>query len=228
MKKSEMNKFLIPILIVVLGLPALIIFGFVDLSTKIDLGQVVEIIIFAVLVVVTTIYAKRTSEIADATKKQAEEMREQRIIASRPVIIQKAIHRQYISERGLPDYFVIYNAGNGPAIEVEVSLVLQREPPYNAHNCKREGFLRAGDAPIEFHTTFPPEVAKSTFYIVSEYQSIFSRGSHQTWYQTWLPFKLEEASEEGKVYVIAGELEFKDDVTEKERIDAFSSRSKPK
>jgi len=42
-----------------------------------------------------------------------------------------------------------------------------------------------------------------------------------------LPFKLSKSSEKGKIYVVAGELEFKE-ATEKERIDAFSSRSKPK
>ncbi len=156
-----MNKFLIPILIVVLGLPALIIFGFVDLSAKIDLGQVMEIIIFAVLVVVTTIYAERTSSIAKAAKKQAEEMREQRIMASRPVIIQRAVveTETELATFGSKDwfsYFEVYNAGNGPAIEVEISLLNKEKTPIHS---QRKTFLRADEPPIQFssHPIYPEE-----------------------------------------------------------------------
>ncbi len=224
-----MNKILIPILIVVLGLPALIIFGFVDLSTKIDLGQVVEIIIFAVLVVVTTIYAEQTSRIAKATKEQAEEIREQRVMASRPVIIQKAVveTETELATFGSKDwfsYFEVYNAGNGPVIEVEISLLNDEKTPIHS---QRKTFLRAGEPPIEFSPSELASLEKSTFYLVCEYQSIFSHGPQPTWYQTWLPFETIESSEKGKIYVKPGELEFKE-VSERERIDAFGSRSKPK
>jgi hypothetical protein len=61
-------------------------------------SDLIQIILMGLLVVITGIYAWRTFSISNGTKKQAdasvkmaEEMREQRVIASRPVIIQKAV-----------------------------------------------------------------------------------------------------------------------------------------
>lgn len=206
------------------------IWVFSPLETSDRVGITTAISMVA-LFVVTSIYAwhtrkmatemkeqaRATKEQAEASIEMAEEMREQRIIESRPVIIQKAETIEVIPSEHSTDYFEIYNAGNGPAIEVEISLVLQRKPPYQPHNCKREGFLRAGDTPIEFYTTFPPDVANSTFYIVSEYQGISSYSTQPTWYQTWMPCKL---SISGKV--ICGKLEF-DEVSEENRIGIFNS-----
>ena len=91
----------------------------------------------------------------------------------------------------------------------------------------REAFLRAAERPIEFHATQLGSLEESTYYIVCEYQGILSRGPQQTWYQTWLPFKPFKSGEKGKIYVELGELEFKE-ISEKDRIDGFISRSKPK
>ena len=198
-------------------------------------SDVIQIVLMGLLVVVTGIYVWRTFAISNAPKKQAdasvriaEEMREQRVMASRPVIIQKAVveTETELATFGSKDwfsYFEVYNAGNGPAIEVEISLLNKEKTPIHS---QRETFLRADEPPIQFssHPIYPE---KPTFYLVCEYQSILSRGSQQTWYQTWLPFEAVEASEDGKIYVKAGELEFCE-VSEKDRIDAFSSRSKPK
>lgn len=172
-----------------------------------------QIILMFGLVAVTGMYAW-------STRQMAEEMKEQKIIESRPVIIQKVETIEVIPSERSTDYFEIYNAGNGPAIEVEISLVLQRKPPYQPHNSQREGFLRAGDTPIKFHTTFPPDVANSTFYIVSEYQGISSYSTQPKWYQTWLPCKLNISGR-----VISGKLEF-DEVSEKNRICIFNSELK--
>ena len=50
-------------------------------------AQAIEITILFVLVLVTIIYAKRTSDIAEATKEQAREVREQRYAQSLPLLI---------------------------------------------------------------------------------------------------------------------------------------------
>ena len=105
-----------------------------------------------------------------------------------------------------------------------MSLMDREKTSIHSH---RETFLRAGDPPIEFSPTELAGLEKSTFYLVCEYQSIFSQGPQPTWYQTWLPFETIESSEKGRIYVKPGELEFKE-VLEPERIDAFGSRSKPK
>jgi len=156
-------------------------------------------------------------------------MREQRIMSSRPVIIQKAVveTETELATFGSKDwfsYFEVYNAGNGPAIEVEISLLNKEKTPIHS---QRKTFLRAGEPPIEFSPSELASLEKSTFYLVCEYQSILSQGTRKTWYQTWLPFETVEVSKEGKIYVKPGELEFYE-VSEKDRIDAFGSRSKPK
>ena len=46
------------------------------------------------------------------------------------------------------------------------------------------------------------------------------------WAQTWLPFKLKKASKEGEVYVVPGVLEFKINITEKDKIEIFSNEPK--
>ena len=130
-------------------------------------------------------------------------------------------------ERSAGDYFShfeVYNAGNGSAIEVEISLLNKENVPIHS---VRETFLRASEPPIEFYPSGLASLEKFTFYLVCEYQGILSQGTRKTWYQTWLPFETVEASKEGKIYVKPGELEFHE-VSEKERIDAFGSRGKPK
>jgi len=194
-----------------------------------------EYVLLAGLIGVTTWYAYSTIKIARDTKQQAdtsvkmaEEMKEQRITASRPVVVQKAVHEKDIYEGSTKDYFShfeVYNKGNGPAIEVEISLLDNDKNRIESH---RKSFLGAGEPPIEFHpTSLAARRENSTCYLVCEYQSILSSGPRKMWYQTWLPFKPSKSSEKDKIYVVAGELEFKE-ATEKERIDAFSSRSKPK
>ncbi len=178
----------------------------------------IQAISMLILVVVTVIYAWRTHVISKATREQAKEMKAQRVMASRPVIIQKAVHDDRSS------HFEIYNAGNGTAIELQIILLGQWKKPLDG---KREGFLRSGDTPIPFYTTFPSDVANSTFYVVSEYQGISSYGPQPTWYQTWLPCKL---SVSGRV--IGGKLKFLEEVPEEKRIGIFKSEfnngSKPK
>ena len=195
-------------------------------------SDVIQIVLMGLLVVVTGIYVWRTFAISNATKKQAdasvrmaEEMREQR----RPIVVQQAIYEKDIREGSTSNYFShfeAYNKGNGPAIEVEISLVdSDKRTSIDSH---RKSFLGAGEPPIEFRPSNIVNLEESiTYYLVCEYQSILSSSPRKMWYQTWLPFKPSKSSEKGKIYVVAGELEFKE-ATEKERIDAFSSRSKPK
>ena len=190
---------------------------------QIGTGYGMQILILGVLVLVTMWYGAHT-------KRMANEMREQRLMASRPVIIQKAVRKEEgprllgpVLRSDYFSHFEIYNAGNGPAIELEIATVDQKRDYVHA---RRETFLRAGDL-----RDFPTDLAlleeNTPYHLVCEYQGIFSRVGKETWYQTWLPFKVDKASKEGEVYVTAGKLEFKE-VTEKDRIDAFISRSKPK
>ena len=230
--KNRITIALIPVLVLIVGVLILAGFGLVDWSRKIDLGQILNIFTMLILVIITALYAYSTSEQAEASVKMAEEMREQRVMASRPVIIQKAMP-EIINDVPLGHFshFEVYNAGNGPAIELEISLLNKEKSLISAH---RETFLMASKSLILGSpyggrgTPFDlADLDESNYYFVCEYQGIFSRGSKkQTWYQTWLPFR---TSGHGRrnISVISGELESRE-VLENERIDSFSSRSKPR
>lgn len=197
----------------------------VDVISPADQAQ---IMLTLGLVAVTGLYAFSAHKQAEANVKMAEETREQRIMESRPVIIQKAMVETETksgthSSKDWFSYFEIYNAGNGPAIEIEISLLNKDK---DVKHSKRKTLLRADEA-VQVSFDELAKLEKTNYYIVSEYQSIYSRGSNSTWYQTWLPFKTAAASEIGEIHVIAGELEFRE-VSKKERLDAFASTNKPK
>ncbi len=207
MTKKELGIFAVAGLLFAVMIAILRVLQIIDPSASIQLT------ISFVLVLITAVYVTRTREIAKAAREQAdasitmaEEMKAQRVMASRPIIILKAVNDDQDS------HFEIYNAGNGTALEVKVAL-LDQNGQYR--DGKREGFLRAGDTPIYFYTTIQPDVGNSTFYVISEYQGILSNSAQPTWYQTKLPCKL---SVSGKV--IGGKLEFPE-VTEEKRIGIF-------
>jgi hypothetical protein len=104
----------------------------------IDTAQAIQIIISFVLVLITAIYVKRTAEIAKAAKEQteasikmAEEMREQRYDAVRPVIdiviMKQSMKGEELIKQGLDAKegklpkdlpCKLRNVGVGPAIEL--------------------------------------------------------------------------------------------------------------
>ena len=190
-------------------------------------AEALQVMLMLGLLSVTGIYAVFTGRQAEASVKMAKEMKEQRIMTSRPYIIQKAEPEKNIDgiSLGYFSHFEVHNAGNGPAIELELSLLKEDKNWVESH---RETFLRSDAPSIKFSpvSLLSWEEAISG-YIVSEYQSILSRDSQNIWYQTWLPFRVSKSSKEGKIYIVAGELQFCE-VPEKERIDTFGSRSKPK
>jgi len=203
--------------ILILGIVggALIIFIALFGAINQDNAPVFNLVLFAGLIVVTMFYAYYSMETADAAREQAEasvkmaeEMREQRIMTSRPVIIQKAVPLQFIDEdTGTSDNFQIYNAGNGPAIELEI-LLLDKDKKLLAG--QRETFLQAGDAIKDFYPAGLGEHVNSDCYLLCRYQSIQSIGTKPSWYQTWLPFKPVKSKSKDYIYIRSGELEFEE------------------
>jgi len=210
---------LITIILLIIGVMLLV--PIVYSASEIRTAEWVQIILMIGLVTVTAVYAH-------STEKMAEEMKEQRIMTSQPRLIQKSVHEKDIWEGSTKDYFShfeISNVGNIPAIEVESSLM---DCEGNRSHSIRQTFLTNNDPPIKFRPSNITTLEETrTYYIVCEYQNIFSHGLKNPLYQTRLPFKISKSGEEGKIYMVAGELEFKE-ASEEERIDAFSRRSKPK
>jgi len=199
----------------VLALGLLFIIYLAYYAQEIHPADGVQIMLVIGLVAVTGVYALFTARQANASEKMAEEMREQRIMSSRPVIIQKAIHEGEKKVRAIEDsfdhdyfsHFEIYNAGNSPAIELEL-LLLDKDKKLLIK--QRETFLRTGDAIKDFYPTVLGEHVNSDCYLLCRYQSIQSIGTKPSWYQTWLPFKPVKSQNKDYIYVQSGELEFEE------------------
>jgi hypothetical protein len=201
-------------------------------GTEVQPADWMQIMLLTALVGVTIFYAWTTHRQAEASVKTVEKMKEQTVIASRPLIIHKAIVKSDVLMQSSSDrkpwlrskyfsHFLIKNVGNGPAIELEIALLDKNKNLLEAH---RETYLRPGEE-IDFGELAVSRLEESTYYIVCEYRIVFPFEAEKTWEQTWLPFRLSKATKEGEIYVAPGELDFCK-VTDKDRIAAFGS-SKP-
>jgi Ca2+/Na+ antiporter len=120
------NEYIVVSILFIIFVAAIVIFLF--FTHSIDIGQIMNLIILFALVCVTGIYAKRTAEIADATKKQAEEIKAQRYSECLPVLLvsiaQKTKgldpdeHLYKILQTGSGATFEWANSGKGVAINV--------------------------------------------------------------------------------------------------------------
>jgi multisubunit Na+/H+ antiporter MnhG subunit len=233
-----MRKSYIPyakVILVVLGalVVAYLFFNLKDMQPH----DWVLVALYAGLVGITLVYAVGSHRQAEASYEMAKEMRKQGVMNSRPIIIQRAMYKEddYRTDLELQwigieknrayyfSHFEAYNEGNGAAIEVEMSLLNEEKKLVESI---RETILRKNENPLKFRPSTIANLKEDiTYYIITEYQSILSR---EIWYQTWLPFTMRKSSQDEEIFITAGELEFNDEVSEKDLIDAFSSRSKPR
>jgi len=178
------------------------------------------------LVAVTMAYAIFTYQQMRASREMISEVKEQRLATLQPIVIVKAYQKPMAGEPVTSvlrseyfSHFVVWNAGSGPAIEIEMVLLDNNLDSKQAH---RETFLRSGE---EYR--FTPELAsyaEGKYYIVCQYKRVVSPTAEEVWDQTWLPFNLSKASKEGEVYAAPGELEFKFGRLKKDKVDAFTSK----
>ncbi len=210
MRKNEIIGFSVAVILLVAGLISLRVYNVLDVSTKINTAQMIEIIILFALVLVTAIYVKRTSDIADATKQQAEEMREQR----RPIVVPKAFPAtgvplqasvEEIEKHVYSDYFEIYNKGNSPAINLEVLLLNQEKS--HLGNLKETVFSQ-DDNPLIFHPSGLENHLNSTCYLVCRYCSVLPANADKKWYESWLSFIPKKSQRGDQIIIVPGELEF--------------------
>ena len=130
------------------------------------------------LVIVTSIYAWYTRKMSWDMKEQAiantrmvEEMREQRISESRPIIIQRVVYRgsdwpdikigwtgivpgRITHGANFYSHFEIQNVGKGPAIGVEVSILNEKKQHIDSFEYTRRTFLKSDDPPLKFSPSF--------------------------------------------------------------------------
>ena len=144
MTKTEIIKLFVAVIIFAVVIAVVAVLG------RIDTAQTIQLIITFVLVLVTVAYVKRTAEIASETREQAkasvemaEPVRQQTIMASRPFIIQRTEQKKAIKGTIVTEYyshFEVYNAGNSPAIELEVFLL--NEEKSLVYGDRGESYLR--------------------------------------------------------------------------------------
>ena len=136
-----------------------------------------------------------------------------------PEIEQSGAHRPLASHFS---HFELYNAGNSPAIGLEISLMNKDKVVLQS---KSVGFLRNNEPALPF---VPVKLdLDQTHYLVSEYESIRSRArQNPIWYQTWLPFLPLKCTDKNMINIDVGELDFKE-ASQAERIDAFPTKQKP-
>ncbi len=140
-------------------------------------------------------------------------------ILEEPKIEQSGAHRPPASHFS---HFELYNAGNSPAIGLEISLMNKEKVILES---KSVGFLRNNEPALTF---VPIKLdLDQTHYLVSEYESIRSRArQNPIWYQTWLPFLPLKCTDKEMININVGELEFRE-ASLAERIDAFPTNQKP-
>lgn len=149
MRRNELIVLASAIALVILGFSALNYYDVLDTSSKITTAQAIEILIFLFLALVTAIYAKRTSDIADATKEQAKATAALAKAALRPIMAIGWIGGGDPRTQRISATFE--NIGPGPALNLKCYLT---HPKCN-FTFKYEGYtvIRAGEKhPISLQT----------------------------------------------------------------------------
>ncbi len=200
---------------------------------------IITLIVTIIFMLITFYYSYTAKK---ELEKKLEDTRAELVMASRPLLVMRAVDHEGASSyeantpeepeieqsgvhRPLPSHFShfeLYNAGNSPAIGLEISLMNKEKVILQ---CKSIGFLRNNEPPLPF---VPIQLdLDQTYYLVSEYESIRSRARQNLiWYQTWLPFLPLKCTDKEMININVGELDFKE-ASLAERIDAFPTNQKP-
>ena len=178
----------------------------------------------------TVTYVVLTFNILRSSQKQADAAIRMAELESRPIVIQKAIHQGIDSEATQLDYitkidedphyfyhFLVINAGKGPAIEINVSILNENK---NCILSWERAFLRSGEEEV-----FPFGKARDKrqsmsdleegihYHLVCEYKDTLNY-----YHQTWMPFKISKAERGNQLYVISDKLELKTNISEEDRL----------
>jgi hypothetical protein len=217
MTKKQLGIFIGGILAVIVVLGR-IVHSFVGLEQGFMVGLI------AALVYVTGFYVYLTSRTVDivkqnaeASRKMAEEAKAARLASSAPILLQRTVFK-------LPDeryfsHFVVWNAGNGTAIELVISILNERRQLIEG---SRVPFLKPGEQTM-FKPSALTKLENVKCYLVATYMDISHLTGEKVFNQTWLPFIIKkargEAVEIGEVDF--GELSFEFGIPEKDLLDSF-------
>jgi integrase/recombinase XerD len=109
-------------------------------------------------------------------------------------------------------HFVVSNEGKEPAIEIEIGLL----------DSKKKSLIgrRYPVLMIDEKTEWRPDfyMPEGQYYVVCQYKKAVSTGDVTFWNQVWLPFELTKADRPGEVYIVAGNLTFRTNISQDEKI----------
>jgi hypothetical protein len=201
---------------------------------------VIITLIVTIIFMLITFYYSYTAK--KELEKKLEGTKAELTMSSRPLIVMRAVDHEGASsyEADTPEepkieqsgavrprashfsHFELYNAGSGPAIDLEISLMSKEKTVLQSQSV---GFLRNNEPALSF---IPVKLdLDQTYYLVSEYESIRSRArENPVWYQTWLPFLPLKCADKKMINVNVGDLDFKEASLE-QRINAFPTAQKP-
>lgn len=205
----------IPLTYSLILLPILLL----GLTVLLDIPDINNILSFT-LVAVTAIYVIFTGQQVTKTEQIITETKQQRLAASQPIILIKYVQQITTLTTAL-DTFVFWNAGNGPAIEVNYILLGENK---NLLEANRETFLKSGDD-YRYYVSNNRLIAGNNF-IVCEFKRIDSIAGIEIFDQTWLPFKVEYGSKPNNPIIVLGELSFRFDIKDNEKIQDFNAKPK--
>jgi len=173
--------------------------------------QWLNLIILAVLAAITFYYALATKRIARAAAEQAQELRQQRISASQPIVWPMIagwkIHRLEVD---------FENIGNGPALDIDIFVGRGDDPIYEDNNHVRHSYMVAREK--RKHNFLMPQNPTQDSYgqpspdkdtlaniagkytLLVKWRDLYKSGP---FFQAKLPFSLEIDSD-GKLYAKEG------------------------
>lgn len=173
--------------------------------------QWVNVIILAVLAVITAYYARETRRIAKTSEEQAKELKQQRISSSQPVV--------WPMISGWKVYYlevVFENIGNGPALDVDIFIGRGEKLMFEDSEHIRHSYMVAGEKKINNFLMLQnlnqdaygqPSPDKDTlahitgkYTLLVEWRDLYKSGP---FFQAKLPFSL-EINSAGKLYVKDG------------------------
>lgn len=129
------------------GVGITLILIFLRATGQIDTAQLITLIVTSIIVLVTVVYVKRTADIAQASKEQAEastKMLKQRV---KPRLIPDFYLEGIFSEnREVPFNFIISNDGEGPAYDLDIRIEDDSNPPNQLKFYEKRPVLRSRDS----------------------------------------------------------------------------------
>jgi hypothetical protein len=186
-----------------------------------NIAVLASVFLTVILLLVNFYYSYQSKKMLED---KIEETQNELMMATRPLLVARAVahegamtyeHDNLPAPQGTKtsddrpaashfSHFELFNAGNSPAIGLEISLMDEKLTVIQSESL---GFLRNNEQALTF-VPITLDINK-TYNLVCEYDSIRSR-VRKMWYQTWLPFKTTDGSTKGTINVDVGELDFRE------------------